>query len=202
VLSNDPTPQRKLSQDARDVCSHTVTEFYVQLLAKSGLRQLDGVALKELLLRSSSAEKSLRALREEVAALRLVAERETRNDYYRRLFREVQGSISDLETAQSDFRYLTEPNSKIRDAASLRGARQRLVSARVVLEAQAKELSDPELRARVLAFVLEDEKQDRILKHGASDNEEFEAVRSATIWAYSDAQNAVAEALRSLGDTS
>jgi hypothetical protein len=75
-----------------------------------------------------------------------------------------------------------------------------LVPARASLEARATELADPDLRDRVLAYVVADEEEDRALQEGSSDIDAFEAVRWATIRAYQDALKAVADARRRLDE--
>jgi hypothetical protein len=200
VLANDPVPQQPLELEARDVCAETITRFYIRLLDKSGLGELSGASLQELLRRADSLEISFRQLRELIAELRDAKERETPAKRRRRQFLEVRDAISDLESAQSDFRWVTRPDSEFEDPASIRQARLRLVPARVALEARAMELSDPELRARVLAFVSADEAEDQALRSGSSDSGAFAAVRLATVQAYRDALNAVSEGLRLLDE--
>jgi hypothetical protein len=196
VLANDPVPQQGLGAEARDVCDYTIHEFYERLLIESGLRQLNGAVLRELLLRAGNAEKGLRELNEKFEALLSAGEHETRRERYRRLLGEVRDKIIDLEGAEAEFRSVVRPGAEIPDTASIRDARMRLVMARVGLEARSKEIIDPGVRTRVLGYVTGDENEDSALRSGLSDTETFDAVRAETIRAYRDAQDAVAEALR------
>jgi hypothetical protein len=108
--------------------------------------------------------------------------------------------IVGLEGAEANFRWVVRPGSDLADSASVRDARMQLVVARTGLEARAKELIDPGLRARVLAYVTQDENEDKALQSASTDPETFDAARAATVSAYLDAQDAVSEAMRALDD--
>lgn len=199
VLSQDPVPQQNLGQTARDVCTRTVTVFYIQLLKKSELAPLIRASLGELLRRAEGTGISIDQLRDQTAQLQASAQRATREERLGQQLREIRDvGIGGLEMAESNFRTVTRPNSEFYTPAEIREARTQLVSARVILESRAKELTDAELRDVLLAYVAEDEKQDRALKGGSADIDTYNAVRSTTVEAYNNAQNSVAEALQRL----
>src|SRR5262249_33307540 len=104
VLKNSASLQQKLGADGREVRAYTVTLFYVQLLEKSGLDQLPAASLQELLRRTDSLRKGAEELNDRVKELWLASERETQDDRRRRVLEDARDKITDLESAQAQFR--------------------------------------------------------------------------------------------------
>jgi hypothetical protein len=165
------------------------------------LEQLGGAGLQTVLLRTAEVLRAIDVMREEVAELRSINQDKTENERRYELLRLVQDAISAPDGAQSQFRSVTLPASTGRDDAAIGEARAGLVGARVGLEARTKEVSDPHVRAKALAYVQADEKQDRALRDPSLDRDTFDAVREATINAYREAQDATATAISGLRGT-
>jgi hypothetical protein len=197
VLNANRLSQRGLSPESRDVCTHAIALFYDRLLSRPALTELNRAALRIILERTQAPSPDTAEMERLREALRSRDAEESSRARQRCRLTVLQEKISQLEGAQSEFRWRTQRGSEA-ESPDTHLSRQNLVAARVALQSAAKLIADVDLRTTVLNFVVQDELQDLTLRFGTVEPVELSKTRQATIDAYVAAQNAVAQALRDL----